>query len=110
MFYYYFYKISFLLLFDYYFYNISCFFVLLLFPRDKFFFFLASNLNSSRRSHVDLLFINEEQEKVGTSDVHDSFATNADRVYDVTDTECWAQNGSTLGRVYAPFECPFFKF
>ena len=36
---------------------------------------------------------------VGTSDVHDSFATNADRVYDVTDTECWTQSGNIDGRV-----------
>ena len=60
-------------MFDYCFDNISCFFVLLLFLRDK--LFLASNLNSSGRSHVDLLFINEEQEKVGASDVYDSFAS-----------------------------------
>jgi len=61
--------------------------------------FLASNLNSSGRSHVDLLFINEEQEKVGASDVYDSFASNADRVYDVTDAECWTQSCNIDSRV-----------
>ena len=37
-------------------------------------------------------------------DVFDTFATHARLVYDVTDTDYWAQNGSTHGRVLATFK------
>ena len=34
-------------------------------------------------------------------DVFDTFATRSGLVYDVTDTDCWTQNGSTHDRVAA---------
>ncbi len=36
--------------------------------------------------------------------IHAIHAIHASFVYDVTDTDCWAQNGSSHGRVIATFE------
>ena len=36
-------------------------------------------------------------------DVFDAFATHAGLVYDVAGTDCWAQNGSSHGCVFATF-------
>ena len=36
-------------------------------------------------------------------DVFDTFATWSGIAYDVTDTGCWAQNGSLHGRAFATF-------
>ena len=77
--------------------------------------FFASNLRSLRRSLVGSLFLSEEQKtkqnnnnkqtktkirrkKKLACDVFDTFDTHAGRVYDVADTVCRAQNGSTYGR------------
>ena len=39
--------------------------------------------------------------------VPDTFGTHTGFVYDVTVTDCWAQNGSTHGRVFATFRLRF---
>ena len=57
----------------------------------------ASNLSSSGCSHFGLLFSNE-----------DLFATFAILVRDVTDTDGWAQNGSTHSHVFTSFESQFW--
>ena len=38
-----------------------------------------------------------------------TFATHSGRVYDVTDTSCWAQNGGTHGRIFATFQRRIFE-
>ena len=38
-----------------------------------------------------------------------TFATHSGRVYDVTDTSCWAQNGGTHGRIFANFQRRIFE-
>ena len=38
-----------------------------------------------------------------------TFVTHAGPVCDVTDTDCWAQNGSTHGRVFMSFKRQFFN-
>ena len=52
------------------------------------------------RSSVGYVLISEE-EKTLTRDVFDTFATHSSHVHDVTDTDCWAQTGSTYGRIFA---------
>ena len=42
-------------------------------------------------------------------DVFDTLATHAGSVHDVKDTDCWAQNGSAHGRVFANFERRLLK-
>ena len=37
-------------------------------------------------------------------DVFNTFETDAGPVYDVTATDCWAQNGSPYGRAFATFK------
>ena len=39
----------------------------------------------------------------------DTFATHSDLVHDVTDMDCWEQNGSTHGRVFATFKRQFLS-
>ena len=47
-------------------------------------------------------FLNDEQQENLTRDVFNNFATHySDLVRDVTDADCWVQNGSTHGRVFA---------
>ena len=41
------------------------------------------------------------------SDVFDTFATHASLVYDITDLDYWAQNGSTHGPSFMTFKCQF---
>ena len=41
------------------------------------------------------------------SHVSHTFATHSSPVYDVTDTDSWAQNGSAQGRVFAIFKPRF---
>ena len=48
-------------------------------------------------SDTGSLFANEDNKEI--NDAVDTFATHASIVYDVTDTECRAQNGSAHGRV-----------
>ena len=75
-----------------------------------FFFFFTPNLSSSGCSHVGSLLTNEEQKDLACDDyIFDIFATHAGLVYDVTDTDCWAQNGSTRGCVFATFKRRFLK-
>ena len=40
-------------------------------------------------------------------DVLHSFASHSGLVHDVTNTYCWAQNGSTHGRVFATYKRGF---
>ena len=42
-------------------------------------------------------------------DVFDTFASYAGLVYDVTDTDCCAQNNSTHGHLFSTFKRRFFK-
>ena len=42
---------------------------------------------------------NEEQKKSLARDTFAVTATHSDHIYDVTDTDCWAQNGITHGRI-----------
>ena len=42
-----------------------------------------------------------------TCDVIDTIATYVDPVHDVTGTDCWAQNGSTHGHVFAALKRSF---
>ena len=37
-------------------------------------------------------------------DVFDTFTTHAGHVYDVTDTDCWGQNGLTQCRAFTTFK------
>ena len=43
-------------------------------------------------------------------DVFDTFATHAILVHDVSDIDCWTQNGSFHGRVFAASRCRFNFF
>ena len=67
-----------------------------------FFSFLTSNTNSSVRCHVDSLWTTEEQKSLARG-VFDTFATHADLLHDVTDTDLRAQSDDTHGRVLATF-------
>ena len=40
--------------------------------------------------------------------VFDAFATQASLVHDITDKDCWAQNSSICGHVFATFKHKFF--
>ena len=51
--------------------------------------------------------LNEEQKKVGSRYVW-YLATHFGPVHDITEADCWAQNGSTHGHVFATFKCWFF--
>ena len=66
-------------------------------------YFFASILVSLGRGHFGSLFASEKQKRL-VSDVFHTFATRVSLIYDVTDTDCWAQNGSTHGRVFAIFK------
>ena len=47
---------------------------------------------------------NEEQSEGWAGDVFGTFTTHTSLVYDVTNTDCRAQNGCTHGRVFAIFK------
>ena len=49
------------------------------------------------------LYLCKEQKRLAR-DVFDTFATHFGLVYDVTDTHCWAQNGSSHGQVFETFK------
>ena len=81
-------------------------------PFFSFFFFFALNLSTSERSRFDSLFTNEDQKKNILAklvrDVFGMFVTDAGLVYDVTNTDGWAQNGSTQGHVLTTFKRRLF--
>ena len=69
--------------------------------------FFASNLNSSWGRYFRSIFSNEEKKKSrGIPDDFD-FDYTCQLFYDVTDTDNWAQHGSTHGRIFAIFRCRF---
>ena len=41
--------------------------------------------------------------------VYDTFAIHIGLVHDVTNTDCWAQNGSMHGHVVATFKTPILQ-
>ena len=49
----------------------------------------------------------KKSRKMLLSDACDTFATHASMVHNVTDIDCWAQNGSTHGHVFATFQHRF---
>ena len=57
--------------------------------------------------HIGSLF-NQKPEKFGwCHNLFDTFATYASLVYDVTNADCLAQDGSTHGRAFATFSRRF---
>ena len=64
--------------------------------------FTASNLSSPGSSHVSLLFTAAEQKRLDC--VFDTFVTCVDFVCNLTDADCWAQNGGIHSQVFAPFK------
>ena len=68
--------------------------------------FLTLNLSKSECSHVVSLLTDDEQKKVAGG-VFYTFATCASLVYELINTDCWAQNGSTHGGVLGTFKCEF---
>ena len=60
--------------------------------------------------HGGSLSANEERKKWALWDVFDLFATHAGLVHDVTDTDCWAKNGSTHRLVYHNRQTPVVVF
>ena len=71
--------------------------------------FFPPNLSSSRRKPSRFILTNEKQSEGWAGDVVDTFTTHASLVYDVTDTDCRAQNGSTHGRVFCDFQTSLFN-
>ena len=61
----------------------------------------AWNQRASWHSRVGSFLSREEQEKYFARCLFDAFDAHSDLVHYVTDTHCWAQNGSTHGRVFA---------
>ena len=61
-----------------------------------------SNLNSSGGSHAGSLFTNKEQKRLAYSSAFHTFTTHSCRVYDITYTGCWAQNGNTQSCFHNP--------
>ena len=57
----------------------------------------ASGLSSSECSYVGSLFTHRKRMAHG---VFDTFASHASLVRDVTEPDCWAQNGSTHDCVF----------
>ena len=83
-----------------------CLVDLLIFIKKKKRFF-ALNLSCSGCSYVSSLFTNEEQKKVGSRYIL-YLATHSGLVHDITDADCWAQNGSTHGNVLQLSNVDFF--
>ena len=54
-------------------------------------------------------FLQMKSRKRMSHDVFDTFTPHSGLVHDVTNTDCWAQNGSTHGRVLATFKRRFFN-
>ena len=65
----------------------------------------ALNLSSSRHKHCWFTPLTNESKKSWVPEVIDTFAIQSSLAYDVTDTDCWAQNGSTHGRHFKTFKC-----
>ena len=75
-----------------------CLVVLSIFVQKKYFFFLLSLICAPLCAiHAGSLFTSEEQKLA--CDVRDTFATHVSPVYNITDTDCWAKNGSTHSHV-----------
>ena len=69
--------------------------------------FAASSFSSSGRSHTGSFALHQWRAEKCRLMTYLHFATHACFVYDVTDTDRWAQNGSTHGRAFAAFERRF---
>ena len=50
------------------------------------------------------MFFTSKEKTILAHDVFDNFYTRSWFVHDVTDTDCWAQNGSTHCRVFVTFD------
>ena len=68
--------------------------------KEIFSFFFTSDLSSSCWFFSFLM----KTRKRLACDMYTTFATHAGCVYDVTDIECWAQNGSTRSHVFVTFK------
>ena len=64
-------------------------------------YFFVWNLSSSVHSHVHLLLNNKELKRT----LFDTFTKHASLVFDVTNTDCWAQNGSAHSHVSLTYNC-----
>ena len=71
--------------------------------------FNASNFSSLGHSHAGVLFTNEEQNNVGSWQIFNTFSTNVNLGYEVTDTGCLAPNGHTHGYVSTNFQTLIFN-
>ena len=68
----------------------------------------SSNLSSPGWSHGDSCLEMESRKRFACDVLH-NFATHSSIVYDLTDTDCWSENGSTHGRVYYGFQMSIFN-
>ena len=73
-------------------------------------YFLALNLISSRLSYSGSLSASEVEKKRRLAcDKFDIFVAHTGLVYDATDTNCQARNGSTHSCGFATFKTLFFN-
>ena len=68
----------------------------------------SSNLSSPGWSHGDSCLEMESRKRFACDVLH-NFTTHSSIVYDVTDTDCLSENGSTHGRVYYGFQMSIFN-
>ena len=68
----------------------------------------SSTLSSPGWSYGDSCLEMESRKRFACDVLH-NFVTHSSIVYDVTDTDCWSENGSTHCRVYYGFEMSIFN-
>ena len=66
----------------------------------------CANISDTRLHFVVLSGVmnNKKEMKKLDCDIFDTFATHSGLVHDITDPDCWEQNGSTHGCVFAAFK------